>query len=367
MPRGGRAIAMNDRNKTKSQLIAELVAMRERISGLEQVRRHPDIPREDKERHRILMENASDAIIVADVKGNFLEVNRKAADLLGYRREELVGMNPRHIHPAEELERIIESFSRIAAGEIFPCWDTQILRKDGTTVAVDITGAPIEYEGRTLVQGIFRDITDRKQAEEALLKSRQQLQMIADNLPAFVTYVDSRSLRYGFVNQAFADAFGMTPKQMIGREVREILGDEAYMRALPRIERAQSGERIGYENIVPIHGEPRWFNIDYLPEADVHGIVRNILVLAFDITERKRAEEEREGLILELREALSQVKMLSGLLPICASCKRIRNEKGSWEPMEIYIRDHSEADFSHGICPECGDKIYPEFFTKKSE
>ncbi len=84
-----------------------------------------------------------------------------------------------------------------------------------------------------------------------------------------------------------------------------------------------------------------------------------------DITEQKEAEEEREKLILELQRALSQVKTLSGLLPICASCKKIRNDKGYWEQIEVYVRDRSEAEFSHGICPECAEKLYPEFYKKK--
>lgn len=84
-----------------------------------------------------------------------------------------------------------------------------------------------------------------------------------------------------------------------------------------------------------------------------------------DVTERKKAEEERERLILELTEALAKVKTLSGLLPVCASCKRIRNDQGYWQQMEMYIREHSEADFSHGICPECAEKLYPELYENK--
>lgn len=90
----------------------------------------------------------------------------------------------------------------------------------------------------------------------------------------------------------------------------------------------------------------------------IHGFVRNITV-------RKQAEEERERFILELREALSKVKLLSGFLPICSSCKKIRNDNGYWEQIEMYVRDHSEAEFSHGICPECAEKLYPEFYKKK--
>jgi len=75
---------------------------------------------------------------------------------------------------------------------------------------------------------------------------------------------------------------------------------------------------------------------------------------------RQKHEQEREELIGELKEALSKVKQLSGFLPICASCKKIRDDKGYWNQIESYIRDHSEAEFSHGICPECCEKLYPD-------
>ena len=76
------------------------------------------------------------------------------------------------------------------------------------------------------------------------------------------------------------------------------------------------------------------------------------------ILRRERGEAERERLIQELQQAMGQLKMLSGMLPICASCKKIRDEKGHWNHLESYIRDHSEAKFTHGICPECVQKLY---------
>lgn len=78
----------------------------------------------------------------------------------------------------------------------------------------------------------------------------------------------------------------------------------------------------------------------------------------------RQAEENQRKLVDELRKALAEVKTLSGMLPICASCKKIRDDKGYWKQIEEYIRDHSEAEFSHGICPECAEKLYPEFFKK---
>ena len=75
------------------------------------------------------------------------------------------------------------------------------------------------------------------------------------------------------------------------------------------------------------------------------------------------AERERDQLIIRLEEALLKVKTLSGLLPICSGCKKIRDDQGYWNQIELYIRDHSDAVFSHGICPKCAKKFYPEFYS----
>jgi hypothetical protein len=81
--------------------------------------------------------------------------------------------------------------------------------------------------------------------------------------------------------------------------------------------------------------------------------------------ERKRSEEERSRLIAQLQESLARVRTLSGMLPICASCKKIRDDKGYWNQIETYIRDRSEAEFTHGICPECAARLYPQDYNAK--
>jgi len=80
-----------------------------------------------------------------------------------------------------------------------------------------------------------------------------------------------------------------------------------------------------------------------------------------EIDQRVRAEQDREKLIQDLQEALSEVKRLGGLLPICAHCKKIRDDRGYWNQVEIYIKDHSEAEFSHSICPDCARELYSEY------
>jgi hypothetical protein len=76
---------------------------------------------------------------------------------------------------------------------------------------------------------------------------------------------------------------------------------------------------------------------------------------------RRRAESQREEVIRQLEKALAEVRKLSGLLPICAHCKKIRDDHGYWSQLEEYVRDHSEAEFSHGICPDCSHRLFGEF------
>ena len=80
---------------------------------------------------------------------------------------------------------------------------------------------------------------------------------------------------------------------------------------------------------------------------------------------RKIAEEEREKLIVKLQDALENIKTLRGLLPMCAWCKKIRDDKGYWQKVEDYVREHSDATFTHGICPECLKKVSPETYEEK--
>jgi hypothetical protein len=83
--------------------------------------------------------------------------------------------------------------------------------------------------------------------------------------------------------------------------------------------------------------------------------------------QRQRVENDQGKLIVDLRQAMAEVKQLSGLLPICASCKKIRDDKGYWNQIEDYIHQHSEAQFSHSVCPECSQRLYPELTKKRKK
>lgn len=117
--------------------------------------------------------------------------------------------------------------------------------------------------------------------------------------------------------------------------------------------------------IITKNNEVRWIEHCCQPVFSSEGVWLGRRGSSRDISKRKMAEREKERLIGELQEALARVKQLNGLLPICSACKKIRDDKGYWNQLEVYIRDHSEADFTHSLCPDCAKILYPEFFTKE--
>ena len=83
-----------------------------------------------------------------------------------------------------------------------------------------------------------------------------------------------------------------------------------------------------------------------------------------DITEHKKSDEQREHLIAELQTTLDELKTLRGIIPICMFCKKVRDDQGFWNQVEVYLKKHSEADFSHALCPECASEHYAEYYNE---
>lgn len=102
-----------------------------------------------------------------------------------------------------------------------------------------------------------------------------------------------------------------------------------------------------------------WYDVEISTSGTVYRGHKLILCICRDITERKKFEKERELLIKKLQKAVDEIKNLEGIIPICARCKKVRNDKGYWEQVEAYVSKHSSARFSHGICPECVKICYP--------
>jgi PAS domain S-box-containing protein len=167
---------------------------------------------------------------------------------------------------------------------------------------------------------------------------------------------------YRYVNRAFTAPFAREPEEVIGLRIYDLFSLEEAEKRMTVVRRAfASAETIVFEVRVPMaRGGDHFYLTSVKPIQDAGGRVVSVVCISKDITDRKRVELEREQVIRELQTALAQVRTLSGLLPICSSCKNIRDDKGYWIQIEEYVRCHTEADFTHGICPDCRGRLYPE-------
>ncbi|MCZ7402759.1 MAG: PAS domain S-box protein [Candidatus Methanoperedens sp.] len=240
---------------------------------------------ESEEKYRALMNEAGDAIILADMNGNVLEVNKKMEELLGYTKEELSNMNIAKIHPEEELERTIAAF-KVSAN----LNDGQVLRKDGKIVPVDITGSAIEYAGRKAILGIFRDITERKKAEEAISISEKKYRMLIDNMQDGIFIIQDGKLQ--FVNESFAILAGYSVEEVLHRDFLDFIAPEDKGRVIDNYSRRLAGENV-----------PKEYELNLLHKDGARIIANvNVGLIAYrgrtasmgtmkDITKHKRAEE----------------------------------------------------------------------------
>lgn len=203
-------------------------------------------------------------------------------------------------------------------------------------------------------------------------RARRQVAELTVHLAAIVEGTDdaifSRDMAGTILswNSAAERMYGHAAREAIGKPISIIVPPDRINELADIQEKLQQGERIAGMETTRMHKDGRRVEVSMTisPIKDDQERVVGASVIARDITERKRLEQERLTLISELREAISKVKQLSGLLPICASCKRIRDEKGSWQQVEVYVHAHSQADFTHSICPDCTKELYPDIYLK---
>ncbi len=156
-------------------------------------------------------------------------------------------------------------------------------------------------------------------------------------------------------NQAAERIYGFRAGEIIGRNVSILYPDEHTNELIETMERIRHGEHLGRFETVRVRKSGRQIpiSVSISPITNAEDEITGAAVIAHDISWRKQKEFERTKLIEDLTEALSHAKMLAGLLPICAHCKRIRDEQGDWQQIEAYISRHSGVEFTHGICPSC--------------
>jgi PAS domain S-box-containing protein len=211
------------------------------------------------------------------------------------------------------------------------------------------------YEPQRLVAKVAR-LIERKRAEEPLsrfvsLVENSDDAIIGKTLDGIIT-----SWNYGAER-----TYGYSAEEMLGQTVDVIVPEDRREELRGIYNGLRKGLRVNNFQTKRVRKDGALIDVSLTvsPITDTHDRVIGVSSVARDITERALVQAERERLVKELRAALAEVKTLRGILPICMNCKKIRDDEGAWTKLEIYIREHTSADFSHGICETCAGEIYP--------
>lgn len=237
----------------------------------------------------------------------------------------------------------------------------RLLSADGEPIGVLslFSKQTISPEKNALLESLANStaqVIQTTKAEEALKRSEKERATILDSMSEHVVYQDTE-MRVLWANRVAGESVGLTPEQLAGHRCYEIWHQRDEPCVGCPVEKArETGQPQTKEMTSP---DERVWRVRGYPVQDADGQVVGVVEVTLEITARKQAEAERERLIHELQQALTRVKMLSGLLPICMNCKKIRDDAGYWQDVAIYVRDHSEAEFTHGICPDCERELYP--------
>lgn len=203
--------------------------------------------------------------------------------------------------------------------------------------------------------------------EAALRESTQRYERLISTIPCilydYILWPDGQN-RFFYISPQCQDLFELSAEEVMA-DASLLWGrvhpdDVARLRAEDAAAK-RAGQSFQSEvRIVLPSGRRKWIQLTSRPgQSQVEG--QNMWSgVILDITERKQIEEERNRLVAELQAALAEVKVLSGFLPICSSCKKIRDDQGYWNQIEAYISEHSEAEFTHGVCPDCAKKMLAE-------
>ena len=278
----------------------------------------------NEEKFRGLFEYSRDGIVIADAKTmQFVDNNQMFSQMIGYNPEEIKNLSVPDIHPEDARSHVLEAFEKIARHEVDVARDLPVKRKNGTIFYADISSYPMNIFNKDCQVGVFRDITERKRAEEAMRESKILIDAVVENVPLMIFLKEAKDLRFVIFNRAGEELLGYDRQVLLGKnnldlfppeqatnfmtKDREVLDGDAGMLDIPEepIMTAKKGLRLLHTRKVCIRG------------AD--GTTKFLLGISEDITERKRAEEEQEN-VRRWQDGVNQI-LESILSPIALDQK----------------------------------------------
>jgi PAS domain S-box-containing protein len=314
--------------------------------------------RESEERYRFTFDQSPLGTAIVSLDYRFVRVNESLARITGYPAAELATLRFADITHEEDLEVDHQQALELKAGRIDRyVVEKRFVRKDRSLVWVhfssrllrDEDGSPLGY------LALIQDISQRRESEEQLRILTERLALAAKAADLGVWDWDLRT-QVTTWNHRMYEIYGIDPSVRVTRAVwrrnvhpEDLERTEASLdKAIERRESLIRAFRVRLPD-----GEIRHIESTEGVVLDDQGTVIRVVGINRDVTKRKHAEEERERLIAELRQALAEVKTLSGLLPMCAWCHKVRDDAGYWDLLESYLRRHTDAKVTHGICDDC--------------
>ena len=214
------------------------------------------------------------------------------------------------------------------------------------------------------LKSMHREVTDHKKAELESKPTADALSIVYDAIDSTVggVIITEAQGNITYVNPSFLRMFGYDDKSEVlgmnaailfpGEEIRHFADVQAVIDV-------SDGDTEEF-TVQTRDGDKCFVEVSSLIVRNSAGKVEGRMASFVDISRRKQLEQEQKNLIQKLQDALEKIKTLRGLIPICAACKNIRDDRGFWHQVEEYISQHAEVKFSHGICPDCMKKLYPE-------
>jgi len=251
-----------------------------------------EVLRDSEERFRAIFDNANDGILLADTETKKFHVgNNTACQMLGYSLEEIKNLGVTDIHPKEDLPYVIEQFQRQVRREIAVAKDLPVKRKDGSVFYADVNTSLVTLAGRTYLLGVFRDITERKLAEEALRESEERYRIQFEQTIDALFLADTQTGIILECNRAAMELIGREKSEMVGQHQRILHPSEEWDGKFSKsFKQHIIGEALVETKVIKKSGEIR----DVAIKASTFDLKGKKVILAIfrDITERKKAEED---------------------------------------------------------------------------
>ncbi|MFH0995043.1 MAG: transporter substrate-binding domain-containing protein [Pseudomonadota bacterium] len=297
---------------------------------------------ETKQRLELATASAKLGVWEWNIPDNILQWDDQMFDLYGITRNTFPGCVEawqNGLHP-DDRELAMEASRLAVQGEKDYDTEFRIVHPDGAVKNLKAHALIIrDNSGKALKMiGINRDITERKRAEQDLKESNTKFMSLVGNVPGYIAYVNAETLHYEFVNDVFEKSFGIPREKIIGSHIKEIIGETSYQVSSKNIEEVRSGKSVSYENIYDLVSGKHWIQVNYAPIIDPDGRVASFVILGYDITERKRAEEAlvcvnenlEQRVAQEVENNLEQERMLIQQSRLAAMGEMIGNIAHQW-------------------------------------